>query len=140
MTERPLPVRDELSRTYWDGARDGRLVLLRCPQCSMFVHPPIRDNCPGCRHEGLEPAEVSGRGTVYSWSVMHSGGNPGFDDKLPFVVLVVELDEQSGLITIGNLVDATAADLAVGLPLEVTFERIDDEVTLPQWRIAAGVR
>lgn len=140
MGERPLPVSDELSRHYWDGAREGKLVLLRCPACSMFVHPPVRESCPGCRHEGLQPAEASGRGSVYSWSVMHSGGNPGFEDELPYVVLVVELDEQRGLITIGNLVDGTAADLAVGTPLEVTFEQVDDEVTLPQWRVAEEIR
>jgi hypothetical protein len=95
--------------------------------------------CPTCRSEALGPSEVTGRGKVYSWSVMHSGGNPGFEDKLPYAVLVVELDEQPGLITIGNLVDGTAADLAVGTPVEVCFEQVAEDVTLPQWRLAGGV-
>jgi uncharacterized OB-fold protein len=138
MSQRPLPVRDDLNRHYWDGAQHGKLVLLRCPACATFVHPPTHDTCPSCRHEGLQPVEVAGKGTVYSWSVMHSGGNPGFEDKRPYVVLIVELDEQPGLITIGNLVDAAADDLAVGAPVEVTFEKIDDEVTLPQWRLAVA--
>ena len=139
MADRPLPVRDELNRHYWDGARQGRLVLLRCRACRHLVHPP-RPMCPRCRHDDLEPEAVSGRGTVYSWSVMHSGGNPGFEDRLPYTVLVVELDEQPNLITIGNLIDAEPSELSVGAPLEVCFERIDDEVTLPQWRLAPETR
>src|SRR5687767_7393873 len=104
MGERPLPVRDAMNRAYWDGAQEGKLVLLRCPACSTYVHPPTMAMCPACRRE-LEPTEASGRGTVYSWSVMHSGGNPGFETKIPYVVLVVELEEQAGLITIGNLLN-----------------------------------
>lgn len=135
MTERPLPVLDELNRQYWEGAREGRLVLLRCPRCQTYVHPP-RPGCTSCRHRPLEPSEVSGRGTVYSWSVMHSPGNPGFEDKLPFAVLVVELVEQPRLITIGNLVDADPEELSIGAEVEVCFERVTDEVTLPQWRLS----
>jgi uncharacterized protein len=133
MSERPLPVRDQLNRVYWDGAQHERLVLQRCTRCRTYVHPP-RAACPACRNEELEPSEVSGKGRVYSWSVMYSGGNPGFDEKLPYTVLVVELDEQPGLRTIGNLFDGLPSDLTIGMPLEVCFEKINDEVTLPQWR------
>jgi uncharacterized OB-fold protein len=92
--------------------------------------------CRNCRSTALEPEDASGRGRVYSWSVMASGGNPGFEDKTPFAVVVVELEEQPGLFTIGNLFDAEPADLDIGLPLEVTWEELSDEVTLPQWRPA----
>jgi uncharacterized OB-fold protein len=136
MGERPLPVRDERNKYYWDGAREGKLVLLQCTGCATFVHPPTRAMCPSCRSEELKPTEVSGRGTVYSWSIMHSGGNPGFEDRIPYAVLVVELAEQSGLITIGNLDGIAPADLAIGEPVEVTFEKINDDVTLPQWKLA----
>jgi hypothetical protein len=139
MSERPLPVRDELNRHYWDGAQQGKLVLLRCSRCATLVHPP-RAMCPSCRSGELQPSQVSGKGTVYSWSVMRTGGNPGFEDKVPYAVLVVELDEQPRLLTIGNLVDAEPSELAVGAPVEVCFEEVDDEVTLPQWRLAQAVR
>ena len=134
MTKRPLPVRDELNRHYWDGAQEGKLVIARCARCSEYVHPP-REMCPRCRHETLVPTPVSGRGSIYSWSVMHSPGNPGFEDKIPYTVLVVELDEQPNLITIGNLVDGDPSELTIGAPVEVCFEKIDDKVTLPQWRL-----
>ena len=86
----------------------------------------------------LVPEELSGKGRVYSWSVMHSGGNPGFEDRIPFVVLVVELDEQKGLFTIGNIVDCATEDLEIDLPLEVAWEDVNDEITLPQWRPAVS--
>jgi hypothetical protein len=137
MGQRPLPVPNELTAAYWDGARNGRLVLQRCSSCGYYVHPP-RPSCPSCRGEALQPTEVSGKGEVYSWSVMHSEGNPGFEDKLPYAVLVVELEEQPGLRTIGNLHGAAPSDLQVGLAVEVCFEEVDDRVTLPQWRPAPG--
>lgn len=134
MGERPLPVRDELSRHYWDGALEEKLLILRCASCGTYVHPP-RPGCSACRHGVLEPEQVSGRGTLYSWSVMHSAGNPGFEDKLPYAVLVVELAEQGGLFTIGNLVDGEPSDLSIGAPMEVCFERVTEDVALPQWRL-----
>jgi len=67
---------------------------------------------------------------------MHSGGNPGFEGRIPYAVLVVELEEQKGLFTIGNLFDAEPDDLEIGMPLEVTWEDVSEEVTLPQWRPA----
>jgi len=135
MAERPSPVHDELNRHYWQGAREEKLVILRCPECRTYIHPP-REWCPRCHHEKPEPTVVSGRGKVYSWSVMHTGGNPGFDDKIPYTVLVVELDEQPNLITIGNLLDGDPTELTIGAPLHVCFEKVTDEVTLPQWRLA----
>jgi uncharacterized OB-fold protein len=135
MADRPLPVRDHLNRYYWDGALQEKLVLLRCPECNTYVHPPT-ELCSQCRHAKLMPSEVSGRGRLYSWSVMHSGGNPGFEEKIPYAVLVVELEEQPSLFTIGNLLDGDASELTIGAPVEVCFERITDKVTLPQWRLA----
>src|SRR5262249_55420104 len=135
MTDRPVPERDELHRHYWDGAQHGELVILRCPECSMYVHPP-RELCPGCRHSALVPTTVSGRGRVYSWSMMNSPGNPGFDDKIPYAVLVVELEEQPKLFTIGNLLDGDPSELEIGSALEVCFEPVGDDVMLPQWRPA----
>lgn len=133
--ERPLPVVDDSNRYYWEGAREHRLMLLRCADCRTWIHPP-RDRCPACRSIALAPEQASGRGRVYSWSVMHSGGNPGFEDKIPYAVLVVELDDQKGLFTIGNLFDAEPEELSIGMALEVTWEQLNDEITLPQWRPA----
>jgi hypothetical protein len=63
--ERPLPVIDKLNCQYWEGARRHQLVLLRCPACRTYVHPP-RPTCLPCQGERLDPAEVSGNGRIYS--------------------------------------------------------------------------
>lgn len=137
MSDLPLPIRDDLSQAYWDGAQDGKLVILQCPECQTYVHPP-RAMCTACWNEQLVPTEVSGKGAIYSWSVMHSKGNPGFEDRLPYAVLIVELDEQENLRIVGNLVGSEPSELAIGTPMQVVFEKINDAVTLPQWSIAGA--
>ena len=137
MSDLPLPIRDDLNRTYWDGAQEGKLVILRCPDCQTYVHPP-RAMCTNCWNEQLVPTQVSGKGAIYSWSVMHSKGNPGFEDRLPYAVLIVELAEQKSLRIVGNLVGSEPSALAIGTPMQVVFEKINDDVTLPQWRIAGA--
>jgi uncharacterized protein len=135
--ERPLPVIDDTNRHYWEGAGEHRLVVLRCVGCRTWVHPPD-GVCPGCQGDELVPEELSGRGRVYSWSVMHSPGNPGFENRIPYAVLVVELEEQRGLFTIGNVVDCELDDIEIDMALEVTWEELTDEITLPQWRPATS--
>lgn len=137
--ERPLPVKDEVNAPYWDGAKEHRLVLLRCADCQKYVHPP-RPTCPRCQSERVVPAEASGKGTVYSFSIMRRGGNPGFDDRVPFAVAVIELAEEPKLLAIGNILDCPIGQIAIGMPVEVTYEDLTPEVTLPQWRPAGGVR
>ena len=132
--DRLLPEIDDTNRYYWDAARQHRLELLRCEDCSTWIHPP-RPNCWRCRSERLSPQEASGRGKVYSWSVMRTQGNPGFDHKLPYAVVVVEMDDQKGLFAIGNI-DCPIDAIRLGLPVEVTYEKVSDEVTLPQWKVA----
>jgi uncharacterized protein len=141
MVDRPMPVIDDSNRHYWEAAREHRLVILRCRACGTWVHPP-RGACTTCRSDELAPEQLSGHGHLYSWSVMHSPGNPGFEDRIPYAVLVVELDEQRGLFTIGNIVDCPLDAIEMGMPLEVTWEDLTDEITLPQWRraVEAGAR
>ena len=135
MSDLPLPIRDDLNRAYWDGAQVGELVILRCPQGQTYIHPP-RAMCTACWNEQLVPTAVSGRGSIYSWSVMHSRGNPGFEERLPYAVLIVELAEQKNLRIVGNLVGSQPDELAIGTPMQVVFEKVNEDVTLPQWRIA----
>lgn len=128
---RPVPVVEPWSTAYWNGAREHRLVLTRCDSCRRYVHPP-QPLCSFCQHDCLSPEQVSGRGRVYGFSIMHLTGVPGFEP--PYAVAVVELDEQLGLLAVGNIVDCPHEDIAVGMPVEVTFETLPDGVTLPQWR------
>jgi uncharacterized OB-fold protein len=128
---RPLPVIEAPAVEYWEGARRGELMIQRCDACALWVHPPLF-SCPRCGEEPIATQPASGLGTVYSFSIMRMPGIPGFDS--PYAVAVVELDEQPGLITIGNVLDCPVEDLEIGMRVEVTFEDVGEDIVLPQWR------
>jgi uncharacterized OB-fold protein len=131
---RPVPAPDDVSRFYWEAAADHRLVLQRCRACRKMQYPP-EICCVHCQGEEFEAAETTGRGVIYSYSVVDRPLHAGFVDALPYVVALVELDDQPGLRILTNLVDVPAATpLSCGLPVAVTFEE-RGSVTLPQFRL-----
>src|SRR2546427_7237886 len=79
---------------FWTSGADGRLRFLRCKECGYYVHPPS-PICPVDLSKDLQPAAVSGRGTVHAFTVNHQPWIPGFDP--PYVVAIVELEEQEAL-------------------------------------------
>ena len=128
-----LPVSDMWTRDYWEGAKRHELILKRCSACNFYIHPPM-PTCPRCQTEDVRSAVVSGKGAIYSFTVMHHLGNPGFDEELPYAVVVVELDEQKGLLTVGNLLDCPLDRIQIGMTVEVTYQDVTEEVTLPQFQ------
>ena len=129
MSARPIPPTSELTAPYWDAARRGELVVQRCEACEARPFPP-RARCPRCGADALAWAPVSGRGTVYSFTVAHRPPHPVFAGQLPLVVAIVELAEGPRLVT--NVVACDPAEVTVGMAVEVTFEPIDDsEISLP---------
>jgi uncharacterized OB-fold protein len=133
---RPRPLPTEANRFYWEAAREHRLVLQRCDSCHQFQYPPDVV-CVHCQSLAMTPTQVSGKGTLYSFATVGRAFHPGYADKLPYVVALVDLDEQPGLRMLTNIVDATADQLSVGMPVEVTFED-RDTVTMPQFRPQGG--
>ena len=131
--ERPLPAPDEDSKPFWEGCRRGELLMQRCAACRLFRFYP-RPACPSCHSFESEWVRMSGRGAIYSWIVVHEPVMPAFKGELPMPVVLVELEEDPGLRLVGNVRDCAPADLRIGLPVEVVFEKIADDVTLPQWR------
>jgi uncharacterized OB-fold protein len=136
---KPVPVPNMWTKAYWDGAREHKLLITRCAKCGRYTHPPLQA-CPQCGSEEMRPAPVSGKGTIYSYSIMHQVGNPGFEKELPYAVVIVELAEQKGLYTVSNLRDCPIGQIRIGMPVEVLFEDVTPEVTLPQFRPAKGGR
>ena len=128
--ERPLPQPDPDTEFFWEAVRRHELHILRCQECRTYVHLP-RPACRNCGSTELAGEKVSGRGVVHSFTVTHFP-LPGFEP--PFAVVLVELEEQPGLRLAGNLVDVAPGDIEIGLPVEVTFERVSDDVTLPLFR------
>jgi uncharacterized OB-fold protein len=129
---RPRPAPDETSAPFWDGARDGRLVVQRCAACERYQYPPDVA-CVHCQATELVPTEVSGRGVLWSFAVVDRAFHAGFVEAVPYVVALVELDEQPGLRLVTNVVDASPDELEVGMAVRVTFEARGD-VALPQFR------
>ncbi|MCX2934882.1 Zn-ribbon domain-containing OB-fold protein [Mycobacterium sp. CVI_P3] len=134
---RPLPAPDDVSRFFWDAAAEHRLVLQRCAACEKLQYPP-EVCCIHCQSENFEVVEATGRGVLYSYSVVNRPLHAGFVDALPYIVALVELDDQPGLRMITNLVDVPAGtQLTCGAPVEVVFED-RGAVTLPQFRLSGG--
>ena len=131
--QRPLPQPDSETRFYWDAARDHRLAILRCVECARFVHYP-RSACPSCAGDRLQPTTVSGKGKIYSFTVTHYASAPGFDREVPFVVALVELDEDPSVRLIANVRECEASAVRIGMPVEVLYEDVTETVTLPQFR------
>lgn len=137
-SKRPMPVPDEESRPFFEGAQEGNLMILRCQACghrmwgtSHSGSLPVTTRCHACFSETLEWVAASGKGSLYSYVIMHQP-YPGFEDEVPYNIALVELEE--GVRCISNVVGCPNDDLEVGMPLEVTFETFGDQVSLPMFR------
>jgi hypothetical protein len=132
--KKPIPVADELSRPFWDAAKARRLEVQRCGSCGYYNHPP-RQYCDACLGQELSFTPVSGRGTIYTFTVMHQRDVAGFEEEAPFINIVVELVEQAQLLMVSNLPIAERAKVKIGATVEVYFEDRGEGVVLPQFRI-----
>ena len=130
--DKPLPMPTEDSAAYWEGTRAGELRAQECADCDHLRWPPA-PVCPRCLSLAHAWVKLSGRGTVFSWIVVHKSQHPAFWGD-PFNVAIVELEEGPRLHT--NLIDVDLAAIRIGLPVEVVFEKQDDEITLPKFRPA----
>ena len=113
------PAADPVTEFFWSSGADGRLRFQRCTACGYFLHPP-GPWCPECGSHDLAPAPVSGRGTVHAFTINHQ---PWDGDPTPFVVALVELDEQVGLRLTTNIVGCAPAEVFVDQRVRVVFER-----------------
>jgi uncharacterized OB-fold protein len=118
---------------FWDGAREGRLLLRLCATCARLQHPPT-PLCPACGSASWTTREASGRGTVYAWLLSHHPTEP---DAAPRIVALVELAE--GVRIVSNLLEVEPGDALNGMPVEACFVDYDG-VVLPQFRPAGAGR
>lgn len=132
---KPLPTPDADSAALWAGLARGELLLQHCLDCGA-VHYYQQAVCRRCLSERLEHRVASGRGTVYSYSVVHRAPGPAFRDDAPYAVLLVELEEGPRMIS--SLVEADPASVAIGMAVELVCERVSDEVVLPRFRPAGA--
>jgi uncharacterized protein len=124
---RLLPRLDIDNRFFWTSGADGKLRLLRCRDCRRFVHPPA-PVCPECLKSDLAPEEVSGRGTVASYTVNFQKWIPGSES---YVIAWVAIDEQPDVRLTTNLVEVDETRVEIGMPVHVVFENAGEDVYLP---------
>ncbi len=141
-----LPEGEREFRPYFEAARQKRLVVKKCGECAMLRYPP-GPACPWCTSLEWDWAEVSGKGTIYSYEIVTQAIQPGFREWAPYPVVLVELDEQRGVPTadealrlITNLVtpdfEPESEDkVAIGRRVQAVFQPLDEELALPQFTI-----
>ncbi len=138
----PVPIADRDTQPFWDGCGERRLVIQHCSSCDRWIWQP-RPLCSDC---GGTPAwrEIDGRGRVASWTVIHPPVLPGYADRTPFVILLVELDV--GVRLLGYLVDGeggwivtdgTAEGLEMASTVALRWHEQDGRL-LPSWTLSAG--
>ena len=133
---RPKPVPTPETKHFWEGARAGELRLQRCRSCEKAYFPP-RPFCPKCASGDTEVFRASGRATLYSY-VIHHRPMPGFEP--PYAIAVVTLEEGPRMMTNVVGVPQTPEALELDMPLEVGFQKLDDDIHLPVFRPAGGAR
>lgn len=131
--KKPLPKPTKWSRPFWEAAKKRRLVLKKCSKCGNIDHPPYL-YCTACQADEHEWVEASGKGTLFAYAVNYFGVPFPFWADLPYVLGMVDLAE--GVRMISNIVDCDFEELENGMELEVVFDDVSDEITLPKWRPA----
>jgi uncharacterized OB-fold protein len=129
--EKPLPGINEDSAPYWDGTQLGELRVQCCGDCGHLRFPPAI-LCPKCLSEKADWRHLSGRGTVYTFIIVHRPQHPAFLDDAPYNVAIIELEE--GIRMHANIVECSDEDLRVGMAVEAVFEKINDDVTYARFR------
>jgi acetyl-CoA acetyltransferase/uncharacterized OB-fold protein len=126
----PLPAVTPWNEFYWRSGADGRLRLQACSSCAGLIHPP-KPVCPFCRSHDVRVRDVSGRGTLFGFTVSHRFQLPGLPS--PYVVAQVALEEDPRVRLTTRVVEADPDDLRLGMPMEVVFDQVED-VWLPLFR------
>jgi len=129
--EKPLPRPSEDSAPFWEWAHKGELRLQKCADCGHVRFPPSL-LCARCLGEKSEWVKLSGRAKVYSWIVIHQSQHPAFNADTPYNVAIVELEEGPRMHT--NIVGCANDEIHVGMPVNVTFEKVSDDTSLVRFR------
>jgi hypothetical protein len=127
----PVPVPNLDNQGFWDGCRHHELRLQRCTACGAMRHHP-RPMCPQCNCFEYEWMRASGRGTLYTFTIVHGPTLPVFQAQAPYNVAVIQLDE--GPFIVSNVIGSSREHLHIGMRVEVVFEAIDETTTLPRFR------
>lgn len=134
---KPIPQPDPHSQPFWDGAKQGKLMLPRCTTCNR-VHWYPRLLCPYCHSSELEWIEGSGEGRIHTFAVQHRAFG-GWAEETPFVTAYIDLNEGDRMMTVLRGVDPNSPEtIKCGQKVRVEFENATDEVSIAFWRVVEG--
>jgi uncharacterized OB-fold protein len=142
----PLPATNHPdSAPFWAAAREHRLVIQRCEACATVRFPP-HPYCSRCRSPQVSWIDVSGKARIWTYAVVYKPVLPAYERLAPFPVAYVELDDHPKVRMTGNVVAAPGApinsvspdELYIGAPVQVVFEDVADDVSLPRWMPVEG--
>lgn len=114
-------------KAWFEAAAQGAVALTRCRACG--AHSVARVVCPSCWSQDVETVHACGRGRVYSFTVLHRAGRPGFEDEVPYVVALVDLEEGPRVMT--AITDVDPAEVRIGMPVRAAFRPYPGDLTVP---------
>jgi uncharacterized protein len=133
LVSKPIPVPTRETKPYWEGCKAHQLKIQRCAECGHYQFYP-RIYCTKCMSDRVEWVQASGRAKVLSYTIVHRPVSAAFKEEIPYVVALVTLDEGPSMMT--NLVRCAPEQLAIGMPVVVTFEDWTEEISMPKFRPA----
>jgi uncharacterized OB-fold protein len=129
--DKPLPQPNPDTKPFWDACRQHELRFQKCPGCA-HVRWPASIICPSCYSRETEWIKASGKGTVYTYIVYHQAFHPAFEEELPYVTAIIELDE--GPHFLSNIVDCDPESVYCDMPVELVWEDVDQGFSLPKFK------
>ena len=128
--KKPLPLITSVDKPFWEAAKRHELLAYRCLNCGAYYSVVIE--CVKCSAPHMEWVKVSGKGKVYTYTVYHQLYNPVWKEEIPYNAAWVQMDE--GPLILTNIAGIKNEDLRVGLPVEVIYDDVTEEVTLPKFK------
>lgn len=132
---KPLPLPSPEAARFWEACRAHELWLPFCRACRKFYWYP-RDFCPTCGSRDVEWRQSSGRGRVHTFAIHYRAWHPGWADDVPYVTALVDLDDGVRIFTNLVGVEPDPEHIHCDMPVEVVFDDVTPEVTLPKWKPA----
>ena len=127
----PPPLANATTLPFWQAAAQHRLVVQRCTSCEHTRLPPA-PICPECRSADSDWKDVSGRGEVYTYTIVHRAIAAG--QPLPTIIAVIALEDAGGVRMISNLVGVDPGGVAIGMPVELVWEDMSADLSIPRFR------
>ena len=129
--DKPLPCVHGETRPYWEGAKRHELMIPKCQDCGLLFFYP-RSLCPHCMSDKIDWIRASGKGKVYTFTISHVTASSAFQEDVPYNIAIIELDE--GVHLMSNIVGCKNEDIRIDMPVEVVFDDVTPEITLPRFR------